>query len=176
MRSVFAAAFIVASAILVAAEEPIDVVIGRAVKYVEGYQRDFAMVVSEERYVQEARYPPAGRGTDLIERTVLRSDFLLVRDDVAGWVPFRDVFERDGMPVRDRDERLSKLFLNDTGSALEQARRIVDESARYNVGNLNRNVNLPTLALVFLTAAHRERFRFSQEGGDNAVRVVQFRE
>jgi hypothetical protein len=136
------------------------------------------MVVSEERYEQEARYPsgPGSRAADLVERTVLRSDFLLVRDDTAGWVPFRDVFERDGVPVRDREERLSRLFLGDTGSALEQARRIVDESARYNVGNVNRNINLPTLPLVFLTAAHRQRFRFEDDGRDGAQRIVQFHE
>jgi hypothetical protein len=171
-----AAALAIPAIAVPSAQEPVTAVIARAAAYVDGYQRDFAMVVSEERYQQEARYPsPAGsRGADLIERTVLRSDFLLVRDDVAGWVPFRDVFERDGVTVRDREERLSRLFLDDSASAVEQARRIADESARYNVGNLNRNINLPTLALLFLTAAHRPRFRFTDDGRDGAERIVQF--
>lgn len=161
-----------------AAQESLDTVIQRAVRYVDAYQKDLAMVVSEEKYEQEARYPapPTARSRDISTRTTLRSDFLLVRNPDGGWLPFRDVFEQDGRAVRDRDERLAKLFLADTGSALTQARRIVDEGARYNVGNIDRNINLPTLALVFLTDDHRKRFDFTDRGQDGALRVVHFRE
>ena len=160
------------------AADPLDAVVARAAAYVDRYQRDFAMVVSEERYDQEARYPaaPMSRTRDVTTRTTLRSDFLLVSNAAGGWLPFRDVFEQDGMPVRDREERLSKLFLTDAGSAVSQAGRIVEESARYNLGSLNRNINLPTLALVFLTDAQRHRFAFSDGGLDGRTRVVQFQE
>ena len=160
------------------AADPLDAVVARAAAYVDRYQRDFAMVVSEERYDQEARYPaaPMSRIRDVTTRTTLRSDFLLVSNAAGGWLPFRDVFEQDGMPVRDREERLSKLFLTDAGSAVSQAGRIVEESARYNLGSLNRNFNLPTLALVFLTDAQRHRFAFSDGGLDGRTRVVQFQE
>ena len=160
------------------AADPLDAVVARAAAYVDRYQRDFAMVVSEERYDQEARYPaaPMSRIRDVTTRTTLRSDFLLVSNAAGGWLPFRDVFEQDGMPVRDREERLSKLFLTDAGSAVSQAGRIVEESARYNLGSLNRNINLPTLALVFLTDAQRHRFAFSDGGLDGRTRVVQFQE
>ena len=160
------------------AADPLDAVVARAAAYVDRYQRDFAMVVSEERYDQEARYPaaPMSRIRDVTTRTTLRSDFLLVSNAAGGWLPFRDVFEQDGMPVRDREERLLKLFLTDAGSAVSQAGRIVEESARYNLGSLNRNINLPTLALVFLTDAQRHRFAFSDGGLDGRTRVVQFQE
>lgn len=177
IRGALAAGLVIAALAGASAQEPVPAIIARAVTYVDAYQRDFAMVVSEERYQQEARYPGSNaRTADLVERTVLRSDFLLVHDQVAGWLPFRDVFERDGIPVRDREERLSRLFLDGGGSAVEQARRIVDEGARYNVGNLNRNINLPTLPLIFLTAARRDSFRFAEEGREGTQRVVQFRE
>src|SRR5690349_16793375 len=108
-----------------AADAPLDVVLARVRDYVEQYQRDLALVVSEERYEQELRFPgpPLQRSRDLTQKTVLKSDFLLVRDAAGGWVPFRDVFERDGAMVRDRDERLSQLFLSSPGTAIEQARR-----------------------------------------------------
>jgi hypothetical protein len=62
-------------------------------------------------------------------------------------LPFRDVFERDGKQVRDRQERLAALFLKGSSrSAFEQARAIMDEGARYNIGNVARNINMPTLA------------------------------
>jgi len=49
---------------------------------------------------------------------------------------FRDVAAVDGKTVRDRQERLRKLFLDDTVSrtAMRQARAIADESSRYNIG------------------------------------------
>jgi len=160
------------------AAESVAAVVTRASAYVEKYQNDFALVVSEERYEQEVRYPAPTltRGSDITQKTVLRSDFLLVRDPSGIWVPFRDVFERDGVAVRDRDERLSRLFITDPGTAFEQAGRIVEESARYNLGSLNRNINVPTLALVFLTAPVRGRFDFTDRGYEGTARVLQFQE
>ena len=150
----------------------------RAGRYVDAYQRDLALIVSEERYEQEVRYPapPMARTRDISTRTVLRSDFLLVRGPDNGWLPFRDVFERDGTTIRDRDDRLAKLFLAEPGSAMDQARKIFDESTRYNLGSINRNINLPTLALIFLTDTQRGRFEFTDRGRDDNTRVVQYRE
>ena len=34
----------------------------------------------------------------------------------------------------------------------------MDEGARYNIGNINRNINTPTLPLPFLTERQRHRF------------------
>ncbi|MEQ1575056.1 MAG: hypothetical protein ABL993_12500 [Vicinamibacterales bacterium] len=161
------------------AQPDVATVIARAEAYVAAYERDFAMVVAEERYEQEARYPPPlnRRGSDLIQRTVLVSDFLLVRNAEGGWVPFRDVFQQDGTPIRDRGDRLSALFLADSGSAFEQARKIIDESARYNVGSINRNINLPLMALLFLSEQHHGRFAFTDGGRDGAAtRVLHYRE
>jgi hypothetical protein len=178
MRRAAATAIVLAiAAAAVDAQAPLEAVLTRAGDYVERYQREFSMVVSEERYEQEVRYPasPLGRrAPDLTQTTLLRSDFLLVRNADGGWLPFRDVFERDGMPVRDRDERLSRLFLSDPGSAARQARRIADESTRYNVGAIDRNINLPTLPLIFLTRARA--FAFTDDGRDGGLRVIRFRE
>ena len=84
---------------------------------------------------------------------MLVSDFLLVQVPGEGWTPFRDVFERNGQKLRDREERLAKLFLNGASrSSFDQARQIMLEGARYNIGTIERTINLPTLPLVFLTA------------------------
>ena len=88
----------------------------------------------------------AGRSST---RVVLVSDFLLVQVPGEGWMPFRDVFERNGQKVRDREERLAKLFLNGSSrSSVDQARQIMVESARYNIGTVERTINLPTLPLA----------------------------
>ena len=69
---------------------------------------------------------------------MLVSDFLLVQVPGEGWLPFRDVFERDGKQVRDREERLAKLFLDGRRRGRRSTRRgqIMDEGARYNIGNV----------------------------------------
>jgi hypothetical protein len=112
-------------------------------------------------------------------QTVLVSDFLLVQVPGEGWLPFRDVFERDGRQVRDRQERLSELFLKGASrNAFDQAKAIMDEGARYNIGNVARNINVPTLPLPFLTARHRGRFTFKAGKRDDSVpgAVIEFRE
>jgi hypothetical protein len=93
-------------------------------------------------------------------------------------MPFRDVFERDGEKVRDREARLAKLFLSgDALSAVERAKSIMAEGARYNIGAIERNVNLPTLPLAFLTSVHRSRFDFEvgKRSADDGT-VLEFKE
>ena len=157
--------------------------IQRVSAYVETFQKQFGSMVSEERYEQSVRPGPMaivrGRAiSDAREETVLLSDFLLVQLPGEDWMAFRDVFERDGKKVRDREERLAKLFLGGSGSrsAVEQAKSIMDESARYNIGNVSRNFNVPTLVLTLLTPAHRSRMRFEQGKKDDAGTVVEFKE
>jgi hypothetical protein len=175
--------------IAVAVEHPraqtdLETLVARAGAYVETFQRDFGSVVAEERYEQDVKFSIVASGVTRRGgssgpvHTVLVSDFLLVQIPGEGWFPFRDVFERDGRPVRDRQDRLTALFLSDSKSALDQARRIMNESARYNIGDVNRNINVPTLALPFITNEQRQFFAFSEGRADEAgeLRVVDFKE
>jgi len=163
----------------------VDALVERAVAYVERFQQNFGSVVSEERYEQRLRRIPIAGNTNVQPRggggpqeTTLVSDFLLVEVKGEGWLPFRDVFERDGKPVRDREARLATIFLKGGRNAFDQARAVMDEGARYNIGNINRNNNTPTLTLAFLTGRHRGRFEFKLGKRDDAEPgvVVEFRE
>jgi hypothetical protein len=144
------------------AEQPdLRSVMARAGAYVDQYQRDFSLLLADERYVQEVRDPAATK------RRVLLSEFALVRVEGADrtlWLAFRDVVEVDGRAVRDRQERLQRLFLAPPADVLAQARAIALESARYNVGDVTRTVNVPTLALEFLESAAQKRSRFKKAG------------
>ena len=92
----------------------------KASAYVDVFQKNFGSMVSEERYEQNIRRAPSANGRTNRAGgpplTVLVSDFLLVQVPGEGWLPFRDVFERDGKKVRDREERLAKLFLSESAS------------------------------------------------------------
>jgi len=146
--------------------------LARAARYVADFETVFTKAVAEERYLQQVittTAPKAVSGTlrdDVPERQVerreLRSDFLLVKlPEQDHWIPFRDVFEVDGRSVRDREARLMRLFAESPGDALDQARQIVAESARYNLGDITRTFNTPLLALVAVYAKNQVQFRFS---------------
>jgi hypothetical protein len=155
----------------------------KASEYVSDFERRFGSMVAEERYEQSVR--PSFNAMGLrgsrstgAQQTVLVSDFLLVQVPGEGWMPFRDVFERDGQKVRDREARLARLFIDGSSrSAIEQAKSIMAEGARYNIGAVERNINLPTLPLAFLTDMHRTRFDFEigKRSADEGT-ILEFKE
>jgi hypothetical protein len=172
---------------------PLDVLLRRASEYVFRFVAEFSTVVCEETYMQEASSPMptlivsgvgrAGLAATMgsLRRRQLKSDFLVV--NAAGdnvWHPFRDVYEVDGVTVRDREQRLTKLFINPTKSTQAQAKQIADESSRYNLGNLERTINNPVFPFLFLYADNQKRFRFAYTAStapvEEGVRVVAFTE
>lgn len=145
------------------AQEPtLDRVLSRAGQYVTSLHQQLRGIVAEETYVQR------GLGSRAPSATVrtLKSDLLLVRiPPFPDYLEFRDVFEVDGHPVRDREERLTKLFLQDTLPTTAQLQQVLDESARYNVGSsISRTINTPLLALAYLAPNHQTRMRFRRAG------------
>jgi hypothetical protein len=175
----------------------LELVLGRASWYVFDFVGRFAGVVAEERYVQDSTVPlpsfglrVGGRGGTATTTTVpnqrvrhreLKSDFLLVRPRASeDWMPFRDVYEVDHIPIRDREDRLAKLFLKPSEDNMEAAALIQEESTRYNLGALKRTINNPVFPLIFLQTEYQWRFAFTlarqdRRAGDN-VWIVEFAE
>src|SRR5207244_1486582 len=152
-----AVAVIVCTAVPSYADEPtLATVLEKAGAYVVELQQQLSGIVARERYIQKVE-------SYLSHSRELVSDLLLVRPVGADrWVQFRDVYEVDGKPVRDRNDRLAKLFLEPTRSTADQVHSIVAESTRYNIGNLQRTVNVPVMPLVFLDPRHQTRFTLSR--------------
>ena len=151
-----------------AVEPPtIELVMARATAYVKRFEKDFAGIVAEEKYEQISRQ--GGRfdqfGSihhDADKRRVFRSDLLLVKPETSeSWLQFRDVFEVDGRLVRDRNDRLAKLFLSPDAATSKQVQRIKAESSRYNLGSIQRDINIPVLALYVLKEEKQFRFLFN---------------
>src|SRR6185436_13041346 len=151
-----------------------DELLAREAAYLREFVTRFSGVVAEERYVQDSRTVPRARTKGTVVRSQLftrhvelMSDFLLVKLKESGeWHVFRDVFQVNGEPVRDRDERLTALFLNPTSSLIEEATAIALEGARYNLGGAERTINNPLLVLAFLQSVYQSRFRFSLNTSD----------
>ena len=151
-----------------AADEPsLDTVMKRVAAYVAAYGPQLANIVAEERYLQWIETEPGTVVVPSLGRTrrEIRSDFVLtLLGDGDTWVAFRDAFEVDGSPVRDREDRLVDLLSRGGDQAWRQASAIANESARFNVGTrlITRNINVPTFVIQLMQDRNRERFRFSR--------------
>jgi len=186
---------VLAAAVLGAQEPTLDAVLAHAAVYVSKYQQQLRGLVAEETYRQNMMSTAPGRSIGPGARSrqsrdgrELKSDLLLVKlGDENFWMQFRDVFEVDRKPVRDRDQRLYKLFVESTADARAQAERIQQESARYNLGPLMRTINVPIMALLFLERSVQPTITFEQgkpgnvrrfEGVAEAapIRMIEFRE
>lgn len=176
-------------------DQELESLLTKATWYVLDFVDKLSNVVAEERYIQDSSVMLAtvaipglgGRGGPAMsaprgsaKHRELKADFLIVKTPGEPWQPFRDVFEVDHIPMRDREERLAKLFLNQRtdAEAQQRAKAIADESARYNLGAVQRTINNPVFALIFLQPETREHFRFTfgkpdRRMGDN-IRVVEY--
>lgn len=117
-------------------------------------------VVGVEKYTQIIN-PTAGGA---IRPRQLLAEFALVKSGgLVPWSGYRDVIEVNGQPVHDRRDRLLKIIA-ESANPVEEASRLTAESARYNIGPVSRNFNLPTTALFFFHASHLSRFSFTRKG------------
>lgn len=143
-----------------AADEPsLKEVVRRMGAYVESYGEKASIIVATERYTQRVRNVFG----HLDERVTL-ADFAIVKAaGLGGWVGFRDVWEVDGARVSDREERLIQILTSASGR-MDEAQRLSNESARFNLGPIRRNVNVPTAALFFFRPENLDRFKFMRKG------------
>ena len=157
-------------------------VLSSAMRYAMNYEQRFALLAAEEHYVQEVVRPPnpgdnltrstpggGMRGGGQMNQQTIKSDYLLVQlgGDGEGFMPFRDAYEVKGRKLRDRNDRLLKLFTSNDKSRFEKAAAISNDTAKHNLGNVARTINIPLLAMMFLHPRVNERFEFTDGGEEN---------
>ena len=158
-------------------------VLSSAMRYVMNYEQQFALLVSEEHYLQELQRPPnpgdnlsrsnpggGMRAGGAMNIQSIKSDFVLVQlgMDGEGWMPFRDAFEVKGKKLRNREDRLLKLFLENDKNAFDKAARLNEASTKHHLGNVARTINIPTLGMMLLHPRVNERFEFT-DGGEESI-------
>lgn len=173
----FAVMIIAGPAGPLAAAPSLREVMGRVADYAAACGEALSEVIADEDFAQELVL----RDGTVVERRRLESEIAFVAlDDSREWLAFRSVLRVDGTPVGDASRRLERLFRDTPRSALAQARAISAESARYNLGPVQRNFNVPTTVLQFVLARHQDRFRFRKASEERVagelVWVVDFRE
>src|SRR6266568_180114 len=140
-------------------EPSVKDVVRRMSAYVGAYGGKTSIVVATERYEQSA----ASTGGDTEHRTLV-ADFAIVKvEGMNGWMGYRDVIEVDGTRVTDREDRLIQVLTSSSGTP-DEARRLADESARFNIGPVLRTFNVPTAALFFFAPGTVDRFKFTPHG------------
>jgi len=154
-----------------------EATVALATERLRSYTAEVAGVVIEEKYLQQAQ------GRVVVARE-LESDLAIIAEPRFGWIEFRDVFAVDGEPVRDRQDRVIELFSSAREDALEQAQRIVQEGARYNLNPVGvqfaRTINLPLAALMYLRGGNVGRSEFQRQSAESLhgrpVLLVRFEE
>ncbi len=160
MRIALVLALALSTPLLHAQAEPtLEVVLGRMYAYLKDYAKQLPAMIATERYQQRL-----GSGMRKSQR-LLMSDYGLIQ--VQGdteWLGFREVLSVDGKPVTDSAARLAELLARPSAQAMQQARLIAEESARYNIGPVVRTINDPALVLELLDGRNSPRMRFSHNG------------
>ena len=150
---------------------PLGDVLRRAAAYVDRFHEQLSGIVAEETYTQTVIATASGNESgDPRSSTILRADLVLVKaSDADRYVELRDVFEVDGAPVRRRDARVERLLGSNAPDTSTQLGAIIRESARHNIGSIERTINTPLLALLFLQSDFQGRFRFRHDRKDTSV-------
>ena len=143
--------------------------LSRAGEHVRRFEQDFAVVVSDEDYRQRA----SGRlyASPRNRRTRAEMLFLWLPEQ-AGWLTVRNVLSVDGLAVPDSQTRLNDALDDTSGARITRLRRLLNESARFNLGQIFRNFNFPTLALSYLDPEMQPRFAFTPAGRERVNGVA----
>jgi hypothetical protein len=166
-----------------------------ASRWTERFDQSLSGLLFRERYLQSVSQ---GSGTDFAmiardtgspvprvagnrgERVTEANVFLLRRPSAEGFIVYRDVYKIGSADVADHTERLQKLLVEGTEASILHAKKLNDASARLNIGPVSRNINVPTMALEYVTAARAAGLRVRQAGTDTidgrGVVIVEFEE
>lgn len=167
-----------AASSLVSAEQPaintsLKAVMARAVEYVEAYNPKMQNVLADEVAVQRV----IGASGDEIATRTTRADFFLTYVPVdSTFIAVRDVRDVDGNAVEDPN---NIRVLMERAPMWRTVAIIAEKNSRFNIGNITRTFNEPTLALLTVTKKHRDRFKVDRAAvsKDGAPRVtVRFKE
>jgi hypothetical protein len=161
---------VLASVTTVHADEPnLKTLLAKAAAYAADYHHRFKVLVAEEHYVQRVgpeRPQSSDSATPGRQERLLKSDYILLRDFAGAnsWVGVREVLEVDGESVTTDRERLQAILEDTTQPLMSRVRALADQQAKYNLGDLYRTINIPTLPLEFLLPDRQSRFEFKRKG------------
>ena len=155
-------------------------VLHRATEYVARYEAELGNLIGAEEYVQNAVWLDPNRRVvaKRLQRRV-SSDFLIIQVG-AEWVALRKATRVDGSKVKETEPAFEDAFDNSPEANEKLLLAMKGESTRYNIGDIIRTINVPTVALKVLRESEFSRFAFERAGSSKIEGVqtwaVRFRE
>jgi hypothetical protein len=142
----------------IAREPSLKDVLSRLGVYLASYEHDLATLVAEEQYEQ---WVQPKTGEPATPHRTIASEFGFLRlPGRPEWLGLRDTYAVDGQAISDHQRgRLDRVLSDARSNSDDLARRIVEENARYNLGVVERTINVPMLALDVL--GRRNQWRLS---------------
>lgn len=134
--------------------------------YLAVYEKEMAFVVADE----VSRQRVVSAATDRVDTRTTRAEFFLTYLPREGtWISVRDVHEVDGQAVEDPDD-VRSLILRAPLSRL--ARTIAEKNSRFNIGDVKRTFNEPTIGLLVLNTFQQRRFKFERVAATSGATPV----
>jgi len=165
-----ALALVVAGAPASNGQTSFDATLARARTSWAQFEVDFESVLADERYRQDARWPRAPKESGSVIRVTESEVYLLRIPGANDWVTFREVLTIDDYPPSAPvapaipSPSVTKTLADTSLSLTSRIGLLVEASARYNLGEIERTINTPTFAPIVLRASHAARFRFTSDG------------
>lgn len=141
----------------------LEAVLTKLHAYMVTYCEQYSATIATERYKQTSGL----KNDPLYREAFLESDYGIIRlPGIAQWLGLRDVYRVNGRAVADRQDRLAQVFSSASANYISQANRVVEDSARFNIGPVKRTINNPALVLEFLDPANEFRLKYSKADED----------
>jgi hypothetical protein len=149
------------SSVYLAQAPELSAVLDMAAQYVARYEdRELGNLLVAESYLQTVI---TYGGVQHTTRLQTDGDFLIlaIGQDRVG---LRIVNRVNGNPVQKKQTSFEEALGNPSLGVTERIAAVQKESTRYNIGAINRTINVPTFALKVARKTEAARFSFSKKG------------
>jgi hypothetical protein len=155
----------------------------QATEYVTQYEAELGNLIGSEEYIQNAVWlAPSQRGAPMVAKRLQRrisSDFLIIQVGPE-WAALRKANRVDGSKVKEPEPAFEEAFDDSPDANQKRLIAMKGESTRYNIGDILRDTNLPTMALKVLRKSEVSHFAFERAGSSKIegiqTQAVRFRE
>lgn len=175
MKSIFLVILLVLPALSRQNSSELDSVVQRAMDYVAQYEEQLGNLIGNEEYIQNAAWlNTGGRGYAQVGKRMQRrtsSDFLIIQMG-SEWAALRKVNRVDGFKEKETEPDFEDAFDNSPQANAKRLLGMKAESTRFNLGDVQRDINLPTFALKVLRKSEAGRFSFERAGA-NRIEGIQ---
>src|SRR5215468_7578393 len=130
----------------------LDTVIQRATAYVTQYEEELGNLIGTEDYLQNVAWKNTMSRIGTIakrDQRRLSSDFLIIQVD-AEWQALRKANRVDGTKVKEIQQEFETAFDDSPAANTKRFNQMKTDSTMYNIGSIQRDINLPTFALEVL--------------------------